>query len=49
MFHILLTLLYVNGLDGFMIIIYVMDESCECAVGIIDIFLALPLEVLLVQ
>ena len=47
--HFLLTLLYVHRLDGPMIIIEVLDEYRKCAVGIIYVGLALPLEVLLLQ
>ena len=48
LFHFLLTLLYVHGWYGPMIIIEVMHDSRECTVGLIYVCLALPLEVLLV-
>ena len=48
-FHFLLTLLYVHGRDGPMIIIEVLDEYCKCAIGIIYVVLAFPLDVLILQ
>ena len=45
----MLTLLYVHGWDGPMIIIEEMDDSLKCAVGVIDVGLALPLDVILLQ
>ena len=43
----MLTILYVHGRDGTMIIIEVLDESGKGVVGIIDVGLALPLELIL--